>query len=689
MNLLALAAALVLADASPPSAVEGMTPVSGHPTLLASGVPEIPAPLAERLAQYLEPRSAALLDVTADGQAMLVATRFGSTLQLHLVEQPLGARTQLTFSREPIRVAAFRPGDPRQIFYLQDRGGGEAHQVFRLDRRTGRSEMLTDGRSRHEAMVLSPDGRRIAWSGTGRNGKDTDVYLAELDRPREARRVVEGEGTFHAADFSPDGQRLLVVRFRSIADADLLLVDLATGERRQLTPSEGKGSVRAAAFAADGRSVYLVTDRYGDFEELYRLDLAPGATPRPLARTLRWDVDGLAVARDGSRVAFTVNADGYSRLYLLEPRSGRLEPVSLPAGVVGRLAFPDRRGGQLALSITTPRSPLDAWQLDLRSRKLTRWTRSEVGGLDPAAFVEPQLVRYPSTDGLSIPAWLYLPPRAAWPGRRPVVVSWHGGPEAQERPWFGPLYQFLAVEMGLAVLAPNVRGSAGYGKAYLSMDDGVKRERALADVGATLDFVAARPELDPARVAVHGGSYGGYLTLATAAFHPERIRAAVDVVGISSLVSFLQNTSEYRRDLRRAEYGDERDPAVRAVLERISPLGKVGAIRAALFVQQGRNDPRVPQSEAEQIVKAVRDAGREVWYLLALDEGHGFAKKENRDLATQATVLFLQRTLGSGDGQAEVPAAPPPVPAASASPPAAPGAGPPAAPAPAEAPPGR
>ncbi|HET6921814.1 MAG TPA: S9 family peptidase [Anaeromyxobacteraceae bacterium] len=667
MDLLALAAALLLADAAPPSTVEGMAPVPGRPNLLASGVPEIPAPLAERLAQYLEPRSAVLLDVSGDGKAALVATRFGSTAQLHLVEQPLGARTQLTFSREPIRVARFLPGDPRVIFYLQDRGGAEAYQVFRLDRRTGRSELLTDGRSRHEAMVPSRDGRRLAYSGTGRNGKDIDVYLADLARPREARRLVEGEGTFQPIEFSPDGRSLLVEKFRSIADSDLLLVDCQSGERRQLTPAHGKGSVRAAAFAADGKSVYLVTDRYGEFAELYRLDLSPGATPRALARNLRWDVDGLAVARDGSRVAITVNADGYSRLYLLDPRSGRIEPVAIPGGVAGRIAFPDRNAGRLALGLTTPRSPFDAWQLDLRSRKLERWTRSETGGLDPATFVEPQLVRYPSTDGVSVPAFLYLPPRAS-PGRRPVVVVWHGGPEAQEQPYFGPIYQFLAVEMGFAVLTPNVRGSDGYGKAYLALDDGVRREQALADIGATLDFVASHPGLDATRVAVMGGSYGGYMTLATAAFFPDRIRSAVDVVGISSIPSFLQNTSEYRRDLRRAEYGDERDPAVRAVQERISPLNRVDAIRAALFVQQGKNDPRVPQSEAEQIVKALRGTGREVWYLLALDEGHGFGKKENRDVATMATVLFLERTLGAGAGPNEAPPAAAPAPAPAAAP---------------------
>jgi len=661
MRLLALAAALLLSDAAPPSAVEGIGAVAGRPNLLASGVPEIPAQLADRLAQYLEARAAALLDVSPDGDAVLIATRFASTAQLHLVEQPLGTRTQLTFSREPIRAARFLPGDPRIIFYLQDRGGAERYQIYRLDRRTGRSELLTDGRSRHDAFCLSPDGKRLAFSGTGRNGRDTDVYVADLAKPREARLLVEGEGTHAPVDFSPDGKRLLVRRYRSIDDADLLLLDVATGERRQLTPSQGRGSVRAAAFSADGRSAYLVTDRYGDWNELYRLDLGDPSSPRPMSRSIRWNVEDLAVSRDGARVAFSVNVDGYGRLYLLDPRSGKLEPAALPGGVVTGLAIPERKSGLVALGLNTPRSPTDVWQFDVRGRRVVRWTRSEVGGLDAATFVEPQLVRYRAADGVTIPAFLYRPSPRAFPGRRPVVISWHGGPEAQERPLFSPLYQFLSVELGLAVLAPNVRGSDGYGKAYLAMDDGVKREAALGDIAATLDFVAAQADLDADRVAAYGGSYGGYLTLATAAFHPGRIRAAVDVVGISSIPSFLANTADYRRDLRRAEYGDERDPAVRAVQERISPLGKVDAIQAALFVQQGRNDPRVPQSEAEQIVKAVRAKGREVWYLLALDEGHGFGKKENRDYAVAALALFLERTLlGPAAGPPPQPAAAPP-----------------------------
>jgi dipeptidyl aminopeptidase/acylaminoacyl peptidase len=643
--------ALLLAAAP---AVE-LSPVSGSASLRVLNVPEIPAELSARLEQYRNTRAAQIQDVTADGATLLVSTRFGNTSQLHVVSSPLGMREQITFGAEPVLAAAFLPGDPRTVFYLQDAGGGEFYQLHRLDRRTGRTARLTDGRSRHSSLVLSPDGRRLAFSGTGRNGRDTDVYLAEAARPEAARRVLEGEGTFFPVDFSRDGKSLLVVEYRSIADADLHLVEVESGERRKLT--EGTGSVRASAFSADGRSVYLATDRGSDRNRLVRLDLRGGA-PVPLAPALAWGVEDVAVASDGSRVAFTANEDGLSRVYLLDPRNGRVAPAPAPGGVVAGLRFPERRTDRLFLAVESATSPLDAWSLDLRGGKATRWTRSETGGLDPATFVAPELVRYPSTDGVTVPAFLHRPRQ---PGPRPVVVEWHGGPEAQTRPEFDPLVQFLVNEMGFAVLQPNVRGSDGYGKAYLAMDDGVKREAALADIGATLDFVASRPELDATRVAVVGGSYGGYLVLATAVLHPDRIRAAVDIVGISSLPSFLESTQAYRRDLRRAEYGDERIPEVRAVQERISPLAHAARIRAPLFVIQGANDPRVPRSEAEQIVSAARGNGQEIWYLLALDEGHGFRKKENRDFYLAATALFLERQLNGpvapAPGEAPAPGA--------------------------------
>jgi len=647
MHMLALS--LLIAAAAPAttppatSSVEGMQPAPGVPTLLQSGLPEIPAGLRERTDQYLNARAAVLADVSDDGATLLVSTRFASTSQLHVVEMPLGMRTQITFGSEPVTRARFQPGDTRIVWYLRDVGGGEFFQVYRLDRRTGRSELLTDAKSRHGDLTLSRDGKRVAWSGTQRNGKDTDVYLADTVSPRSAKRVTEAEGTWVPVEFSPDGARLLIVHERSIEDADLFALEIGSGKLTQLTPKEGKASVVAARWSADAKGVYLVTDRWSDFNQLYLLDSKSGKETA-LASQLKWDVEDVAVAEDGSRVAFSLNEDGVSRLYVLD-RHRQPQQIALPGNaVIGNLEFPRRRADVLAVTFQTATQPADVYEVDLRGVRVVRWTRSEVGGLDPTSFVDARLVRYPAGGGAGqMPAFLYKPRNAS--GKLPVVVIWHGGPEGQSRPTFYPLAQLLASELGIAVLLPNVRGSTGYGKAYLAADNGPKREQALGDIGATLDFIARQPDLDSSRVGVYGGSYGGYMTLATAAFYGSRVRAAVDVVGISNLVTFLQNTQAYRRDLRRAEYGDERDEAVRAVQERISPLLSVQKIEAELFVQQGYNDPRVPRTEAEQIVKAVRSAGKDVWYLLGMNEGHGFQKKENRDYAIAAVALFFQQKL--------------------------------------------
>jgi dipeptidyl aminopeptidase/acylaminoacyl peptidase len=599
--------AVALAAAPAVTSLDDAKPVPENANLLVSGVPALPPELRTRVDQYLNARAADLLDVSDDGSTLLIATRFASTAQLHTVRQPMGARTQLTFGNEPIGSARFVSGSPHTLLYLQDVGGGEFYQLYRLDRRTGRSELLTDGKSRHESLQVSLDGKRLAFSSSARNGKDTDVYVAEMAKPKEARRIVEAEGSWFASDFSPDGTRLLVTRYRAIDDADLHVVDLATGQRKQITPPEGKGSVRAAEWAADGKSVLLVTDRYSDFDELYRIDPdKPAAAPPSLTRSLKWNVEDVKVAPDGSRTVLVANVDGYSKLFLLD-RGGKLLPIDVPAGVITRLRFPARRGDRVAFSLQTARRPADVFQFHFGTRKLVRWTESEVGGLDPETFVEPELVRYSSTDGVSVPAFVYRSRSSREGTKLPVVVIWHGGPEAQTRPTFSPVTQLLATELGMAVLHPNVRGSDGYGKAYRAMDDGVKREASLKDIGATLDWIAKQPQLDASRVAAYGGSYGGYMTLASAAFYPERFAAAVDVVGISNLVSFLQNTQAYRRDLRRAEYGDERKSEVRSVQERISPLHSASKIRAALFVLQGKN--------------------------------------ENRDYTTAAIALFLERQL--------------------------------------------
>jgi len=509
-----LLAAAPPAPETPSSTVEGMGPAPGVPSLLQSGVPAIPADLKSRTGQYLNARSAALADVSDDGSALLITTRFASTAQLHVVEMPLGMRTQITFADEPVNAARFQPGDPQIVWYLQDKGGGEFYQLFRLDRRSGRSELLTDGKSRHQSLTLSRDGKRVAFSGTQRNGKDTDVYVADASSPKNARRVTEAEGTWAPVEFSRDGARLLVVHERSIQDADLFALDASSGKLTQLSPKEGKASVIAARWSADGKGVYLVTDRWSDFNQLYLLDGQGNHTA--LAADVKWDVEDLAVSDDGSRVAFATNEDGASRLYVLD-RQRHAQQIALPGNaVIGNFEFPRHRADQLAVTFQTATQPADVYQIDLRGMRVVRWTRSEVGGLDPSTFVDAQLVRYPAGGGAgTMPAFLYKPRGAT--GKLPVVVIWHGGPEGQSRPTFSSFVQLLASELRLAVLLPNVRGSAGYGKAYLAADDGAKREQALQDIPATLDFIARQPELDASRVGVYGGSYGGYMTLATAA----------------------------------------------------------------------------------------------------------------------------------------------------------------------------
>jgi dipeptidyl aminopeptidase/acylaminoacyl peptidase len=658
MILSAATLLLVLSQSSPAAPPDGgtaprvssiaVTPAPGLPQVLVSGVPEVSKDFAAWLEPYTNDRAASLADPGDDGSTVLILTRFANASQLHRVSQPLGMREQLTFGKEPVAKAAYLPGDPRTVFILQDAGGAEFFQLYRQDLRTGRRQLLTDGKSRHETFTLSRDGQRLAYSGTGRNGADTDVYLADVASPSTATRLTEEKGQWEPVAFSPDGKKLLVEVFRSIDDSEIWVYDLAAKSRTRITPdpaSAGKASVRGAAFSADGKSVYLATDRGSEFVQLVRVDLARAPEMVRLTPDLKWGVEALAVAPDGT-VAFAVNEDAYSKLYLL--KGSKRTAIPLPSGVLQSMKFPRRSSEVLAVAIDTPTSPADVWQYSLKTGKLTRWTRSEVGGIEPERFVAPTLVRYPSTDGLEVPAFLYKPAQVRAGTRFPVVVDWHGGPESQERPRFRTFVQAL-LDLGIAVLIPNVRGSDGYGKAYLAADDGVKREQALKDIGATLDFIGRQPDLDASRVAAYGGSYGGYMVLASVAFYPERFRAAVDVVGISNFSTFLANTQAYRRDLRRAEYGDERKPEVRAVLERISPLNSADKIRAALYVLQGKNDPRVPQSEAEQIVRAVRAGGKDVWYLLALEEGHGFKKKDTRDYAWVTSLGFLrEKLLGGG-----------------------------------------
>jgi dipeptidyl aminopeptidase/acylaminoacyl peptidase len=631
---------------------------------VSENVPEIPAELVERLNRYQNTRGASVSGWTKDG-CLLIGTRFAETSQVHRVCQPLGMREQLTFYPDP--VAGVTPAPPeawREGFvFAKDKGGDEFSQLYWFDAQTRSITLLTDGkRTQNAGTELSRDGALMAYTSTARNGTDRDVWLRDT-KSGQARPLVTAGGSWGAQAFSPDGKRLLVTRFVSANEAYPGEVDIASGKLELFPVEGGKAGFGQFDYAPDGKGVYFVSDepidgKPSEFRTL-RHHVPGSGAPKHLS-TVPWDVSEFEIAEDGRHLAYVTNEGGINRLRVLAlPSHREIALPDLPIGLIGDLAFsPD--GKRLAFTLNSAASPSDAYVVELGSKALQRWTRSEVGGLDASKFVTPTLVRFPTFDQVdgeprTIPAFYYKPSKPAAKGKYPVVINIHGGPEAQAQPSFNPTAQLLANELGVAVLVPNVRGSSGYGKSYLLLDNAEKREDPVKDIGALLDWIAKQPELDASRVGVTGGSYGGYMVLASLMHYSDRIKAGVDVVGISDFTTFLTNTESYRRDLRRAEYGDERKPEMKAVFDRISPLKNASKIKAPLFVAQGRNDPRVPYTEAEQIVKAVRANGEPVWFLMFNDEGHGFRKKANSDLFGAASVLFWQEHL-LGDAGGSTPA---------------------------------
>jgi len=616
--------------------------VSVPPNLHTEGVPSIPASLLEQLDRYGDIRAAALLDWHPAKREILIATRFGDVPQIHRVAMPAGARTQVTFFPDRTGSARYQPGTGDSFVFSKDTGGAEFYQLYRFDTRTGDIKLLTDGHSRNTAELWSADGRSMAYASTLRNGRDTDIYVMNPDDPASARRVleVEGGGWFPSA-WSPGGDKLVVEDRRSIHDSSLYLVDVAGGSKQLLTPEAA--SYSNARFAPDGKALYLTTDRGSEFERVARLDLATRELSflRPDAR---WDAGELELSSDGRLLAYVLNEDGFSSLHVID--TATRHDVSLPTlapGVISGLKW--RHGAhELGFSLSSARSPSDVYSVDVDAGKVDRWTMSETGGLNATNFSEPELIHWKSFDGRTISGFLYLPPKQ-FAGPRPVIVNIHGGPEGQSRPGFLGRNNYFVGELGAAVIFPNVRGSSGYGKTFLALDNGLKREDSVRDIGALLDWIGHDPRLDAKRIMVTGGSYGGYMTLASAFHFNDLLCCTVDVVGISNFVSFFERTSPYRRDLRRVEYGDERDPKIREFFEKIAPLNHASEITKPMFIVAGRNDPRVPAHEGEQMAAAIRKNGAPVWYLIADDEGHGFAKKKNQDFQFAATVMFVEEFL--------------------------------------------
>ena len=639
--LVLMAAALSVLSAFPAGAAAVERVTRGN--LAIEGIPEIPPELRQRMRRYQFARGASFAGWTADGR-LTISTRFGNTSQLHVVDKPMGARRQITFFDEPVNGGSWSPTGARKgIAYIRDSGGDENYQLEYLDPAVADPVRLTDGRGRADTGVWSPDGTKYAFQWTVRNGVATDVYIDDpLDRRAPELAFEAPEVGWNAVDWSPDGKSLLLIHFVSANESYLWVYDLATRERREIEPAKVKAA-RGGNFSRDGKGVYFTSDLGSEFRTLRYADLATGKIT-PLTDHVPWDVDEFVLSLDGRYLAYVVNEDGASRLGVMDlVQHADMIPPELPFGVIGSMGF-DSAGKRLAFGMQTPSQPSDVYVWTMADGGFERWTESEIGPIDAKTLVAPTLVRFPTFDQShgkprQIPAWLYKP---AGPGPHPVLINIHGGPESQAQPVFNATVQQWVAELGYAVLQPNVRGSSGYGKTYLALDNGMKREDSVKDIGALLDWIATQPDLDPKRVVVIGGSYGGYMTLASMTHYNDRLRGAIDIVGISNFVTFLESTAEYRRDLRRPEYGDERDPKMRAFFEKISPLNHAGTITKPMLVVQGQNDPRVPVTEAEQMVAKIRSNGGEVWYLVGLNEGHGFQKRDNIDYYQWAVALFLE-----------------------------------------------
>lgn len=612
--------------------------------LVIENIPPISDEVKDSISRYQSSRNAEFRGWIGNNN-ILIKTRFFQTNQVHWLEQPGAARQQLTFFKEPVGTVTVAANSSDGFVFAKDVGGAEFFQLFYFNMSTRKYTMITDGRSRNGGVAITDDGSKIAYFSTARNDKDWDIYVAERSDLKISKRVLTKTGAWIPVDWSSDNQKLIVRKYTSINESKLYVLNVDSGQLTAIGPDQVV-SYTNAVFGASSNELFYSSDEDGEYQKLYYFNLVT-QEKKLITQSINWDIEQLIYTNNGS-LFFTVNDGGYSRLYQLNNKTFNYQLIEgLPDGRITNLSL-NSAGQELAFSLQTATKPRDAYSLNLATLKLQQWTYSEIGGLDTNRFTAPTRIEYSTFDQVGgvdrkIPAFYFRPKQEKQ--KSPVVIHIHGGPEGQYRAHFSEYFQYLVNELRVAVIAPNVRGSRGYGKSYLQLDNGYKREDSVKDIGALLDWIAKQPELDANRVSVYGGSYGGYMVLASMVNYNERLACGVDVVGISNFVTFLENTKDYRRDLRRQEYGDERDPDMRAFLEKISPLTNVNKITKPLLVVQGKNDPRVPVTEAEQMVKAIRENKGEVSYLLAKDEGHGFRKKVNRDYYYQATSVFLQDCL--------------------------------------------
>ena len=616
------------------------TQTHAHENVVVHNVPTIDQEILNSIERYRNVRTASAIDWL--GSDLLIRTRFGESSQLHRVRAPMGMREQLTFADEPVSgVVVPDLKDVKSFLYLQDVGGTESYQIYDYDLATGKQQLISSGAGRYTGISFSPDSSKISYTSTKRTGQYSDLYILDLESQEETPLLIVDEVGWSFVAWHPTAEKALIRKYISIAEAHLFEIDFETGDKVRLLEEYGAISISGVEYLPDG-TVILISDHGSNFRRLHRIN----PETSKLAVLIEFqdsDVSSYSLSWDRSKMVISQNLDGFRLFHLYDIESGTLTSLlpNFSDGLLGGARF-NADGTAIAFTFESAQAQDDVYVLDLATNKVVRWTRSELGGMDVKSLVRTELISYSSFDDLEIPAFVYKPKTD---GPHPVLIYIHGGPASQYRPGFSSRFQYYVNELGIAVVAPNVRGSNGYGKEYLTLDDWEKREDSVRDIGALLDWIESQPDLDSDRVIVDGGSYGGYMVLACMVHYSERLLGGSERVGISNFVTFLENTQGYRRDLRRVEYGDERIPEMREFLESIAPMNQVEKIRKPLLIFQGYNDPRVPASESEQITLALEEEGVPVWYVLYMDEGHGFRKKVNQDHSFAVQIQFLRSLL--------------------------------------------
>jgi dipeptidyl aminopeptidase/acylaminoacyl peptidase len=591
-------------------------------------------------------RFSSALAFTADGAHLLFASNISGQFNLWRVPVEGGWPDQLTaFSDETVRGMGVSPTDGT-IVLCADHDGDEFHQLYVLDPDRGWPEKLTDEPEVQHfvgADAWSPDGTKFAYAANSRKPTDMECWVRDAETG-ETRAVFGAEMFSFPGAWSPDGSKLLAVDFRNNSDTSIHLIDVDAGTSRELTPHDEDAIFFPGVWARDGSGFYFVTDDGAEFRGLAFYDLATDRYDWVEEPT--HDVEDLKASSDGRVLAWLVNEDGYDRLRLRDVESGRdLSAPELPDGARPHLTgaepplavSPD--GSHAALIVASPRRPPEVWVVETETGRASPVTDSRLGGLREDDLVDVELISFPTFDGRDVPAWLYRP---QVDGKVPFVLSIHGGPEAQEKPLYQPLYQYL-LSRGIGVLATNIRGSTGYGKSYQRL---VQRDWGggdMQDWEHAVKWLRDQDWVDPDRIGVYGGSYGGFAVLTCVTRLPDYWAAAVDIFGPSNLVTFAKAVPPTWKRFIARFVGDPETEAD-FLMER-SPITYVENVKTPLLVIQGATDPRVVKGESDQMVEKLRSLGRDVEYVVFDDEGHGFTKRPNELKAYRMAAEWLERHL--------------------------------------------